>query len=162
MEADAVVMELLSRDIISKGDEVSIAKTNSPQRQNELLHVKLMNKCTYKALKTVCEIFSKVDGNPKLKALGEDMMKCLETSNCKYSSVYVRVCVCVCVCVCMCVCVCVCTPQIRLVGMAKLLSVHGLPCDSLCHFNSLYVVDFLTKISFTCILVGKIPCFSHC
>ena len=97
VEAGAIIMELLDKDIIPDGVQEKIAKTDSPKQQNEILHARLMKTCTIDALRTVCEIIMKVRGNPKMKALGEAMTKSLETGKC---CAFVFVCVFVCVFAC--------------------------------------------------------------
>ena len=82
--------------------------TLDPKEQNAFLHLYLKEKCTDEAFKAVCEIIIAVQGNPKMKALGEAMKRMLETGKCVCVCVCMCVCVCVCVCVCLCVCVCVC------------------------------------------------------
>ena len=98
-DAGPIIMELLHRDIINRGDMKTITRTADPTEQNQILHFCLKEKCTTEALKIVCDVFTKVKGNPKMRALGEDMRQKLETGVCV-------VCVCVlCVCVCMHVCI---------------------------------------------------------
>ena len=104
MDSNAVVLDLLHHDIISRGDQRTITMTMDPIEQNKFLHLYLKEKCTEDAFHLVCDIISKVKGNPKMSTLGTAMKRRLATGNC------VRVCVCVCVCVCerVCMCVCVC------------------------------------------------------
>ena len=98
-DAGPIIMELLHWDIINRGDMKTITRTADPTEQNQILHFCLKEKCTTEALKIVCDVFTEVKGNPKMRALGEDMRQKLETGVCV-------VCVCVlCVCVCMHVCI---------------------------------------------------------
>ena len=89
MDTNAIDMELLHRGIIDDGDQSKIAIEQNPNRKNQLLHACLMKKCTDDALKTVCDLIIGVAGNPRMTALGKDMMKTLEASKwcvCLFSS----------------------------------------------------------------------------
>ena len=112
MDANSVVMELLHEGIIHEGDRREISKVHNPQEQNAILHLYLKKKCTNIALKTVCDLVIRVDGNPKMTALGKAMKERLEAGKwcvCMCVCACIRTCVCVCVCgVCVCVCVCTC------------------------------------------------------
>ena len=89
MDTSAIDLELLHRDIINEGDQSKIAIEQDPNRKNQMLHACLMKKCTDDALKTVCDVIIGVAGNPRMKDLGKDMMKRLETGKwcvCLFSS----------------------------------------------------------------------------
>ena len=75
-------MELLHKEIISRGDMMTIKRTAEPTEQNQILHFCLKQKCTEEAFKTVCKAFIEVEGNPKMRALGGDMRRMLETGVC--------------------------------------------------------------------------------
>ena len=96
-------------DIIDDGNLREIRETKNTKQQNKMLHLCLTEKCTLEALKTVCEVIIDVKGNPKIRALGEDMKRRLEAGVCvcvcvsAVCDVYVYVCVCVCVRVCVCI-----------------------------------------------------------
>ena len=123
MDSNAVVLNFLHHNIINRGDQRRITKTEDPTEQNEFLHLYLKEKCTENAFHLVCDIISGVKGNPKMSALGTAMKRRLETGNCVCVCVCVRACVCVCACVwvcgcvhvyvyervCACMCVCVCS-----------------------------------------------------
>ena len=94
MDSNAVVLDLLHHDIISRGDQRTITMTMDPTEQNKFLHLYLKEKCTEDAFRRVCDIISKVKGNPKMSVLGTAMKRRLATGNC----------VCICVCASMCVC----------------------------------------------------------
>ena len=100
IDAEKVVWDLLEADVIDKGDQRTITEAKDTTQQNKILHRCLKEKCTLDALRSVCVTIKAVKGNPKMAALGDKMMRRLETGMC--------VCVCVCVCLCVCVCVCVC------------------------------------------------------
>ena len=100
MDSNAVVLDLLHYDIISRGDQKTITRTEDPTEQNKFLHLYLIEKCTVDAFHLVCDIISGVKGNPKMSALGTAMKRRLATGNC------------VCACVCMCVCLRVLTRTI--------------------------------------------------
>ena len=82
MEAEKVTEELLHKDIISRGDQRAITRAEDPTLQNQVLHRCLREKCTLDALKSVCVTIKAVKGNPKMAALGDKMMRRLETGMC--------------------------------------------------------------------------------
>ena len=89
MDTTAIDMELLHRGIIDKSDQRGIAMEQNPDRKNQILHECLMKKCTNDALKTVCGVIIGVAGNPRMTALGKDMIKILEAGKwcvCLFSS----------------------------------------------------------------------------
>ena len=92
MDANAVVLDLLHYKIIDSGDEARLSRTYDRRQQNQILHLCLKQKCTREAFKIVCSVIIKVEGNPKMRVLGEDMRR-LVAGVCLY------VCVCTCVCV---------------------------------------------------------------
>ena len=100
MDSNAVVLSFLHHNIITRGDQRTITRTEDPTEQNEFLHLYLKEKCTEDAFRLVCDIISGVKGNPKMNALGTAMKWRLVTGNC--------VCVCAYVCVHVCACVRVC------------------------------------------------------
>ena len=99
MDANAVVLDLLHYNIIDSGDEKRLSTTYNLKQQNQFLHLCLRRKCTLEAFKTVCDVIINVEGNPKMRALGDNMKRRLETGVC----VWVQVSVCgwghTCVCV---------------------------------------------------------------
>ena len=110
IDAEKVVWDLLDADIIDKGDQRTITEAKDTTQQNKILHRCLKEKCTLDALRSVCAIIKAVKGNPKMAALGDKMMRRLETG----------VCVCVeCDCVCICIlnapiCLRVCSQAVQL------------------------------------------------
>ena len=78
MDANAIVLELEHRGIISNGDQTEVRQETNPTQKNQLLHACLKKKCTLEALMVVCDVITEVKGNPKLKSLGEDMKTELE------------------------------------------------------------------------------------
>ena len=91
VDAEAVVGELLHKDVIDEGDERDITSARNPRRQNEKLHFCLRKKCTLDALMTVCDIMTAVRGNPSMLALGEAMLSKLETGTyvCVRMTIYI-------------------------------------------------------------------------
>ena len=75
VDAKAVYMELANKGIIDVGDQQQISATYDPVQSNQILHFCLKNKCTEDALRTVCDVMIRVKGNPKMKALGEDIKR---------------------------------------------------------------------------------------
>ena len=102
MDSNAVVLDLLHHNVINRGDQKTITRTEDPIEQNKFLHLYLKEKCTEDAFHLVCDIISGVKGNPKMSALGAAMKWRLKTGN------FIHVCVCVCVCACVCECACAC------------------------------------------------------
>ena len=80
MDTNAIDMELLHRGIIDKCDQREIMMELNLHRKNQMLRECLMKKCTNDELKTVCDVIIGVAGNPRMTALGKDMMKTLEAS----------------------------------------------------------------------------------
>ena len=78
MDAIAIVFDLMYCGIISHGDQKTITQNVDDKLQNQILHAQLMKKCTTKALMDVCDKITAVEGNPKMKKLGDDMKKELE------------------------------------------------------------------------------------
>ena len=73
MDSNAVVLDLLHHDIINRGNQRTITRTEDPTEQNKFLHLYLKEKCTEDAFHLVCDIISDVKGNPKMSALGTAM-----------------------------------------------------------------------------------------
>ena len=73
MDANTVVWELLYKDIIPRGVQERISRTDEPKQQNEILHDCLQRTCTKEALMDVCNIIVTVKGHPKMHQLGEAM-----------------------------------------------------------------------------------------
>ena len=84
MDTKAVLHELKFQCIISDGVMSQVEATWSPQQQNEILHDHLLKASTTKSLITTCDIISQVEGNPKMRALGEEMKNELEIGKCVY------------------------------------------------------------------------------
>ena len=66
VDANAIVLELEHCGIISNGDQTDVRQETNATEQNQLLHAYLKKKCTVEALMVVCDIITKVKGNPKL------------------------------------------------------------------------------------------------
>ena len=139
-DAEKVVWDLLQEDIIDEGDLNIITGAKDRQLQNKIFHYCLKRKCTVEAFKIVCEIFTKVKGNPKMKALGKAMRKKLETGVCVCACVHA--CVCAFVGVCMLVISCVwcgvrycSTPSRAIAASITLFTIT---------FNQSITVSFLT------------------
>ena len=77
MDANAIVHDLKHQGIIGDGDVTTITRNPDARQQNQYLHACLLKKCTEDALRKVCEIIIAVQGNPAMKALGEDMKSML-------------------------------------------------------------------------------------
>ncbi len=82
MDANTVVWELLHKNIISRGVQERIARTDELKRQNEILHDCLQRMCTKEALMEVCDIIVSMRGLPKMRQLGEAMKRRLQTGKC--------------------------------------------------------------------------------
>ena len=82
MDANAVVWELLYKDIISRGVQERISKADKPKQRNEILHDWLQRTCNKEALMEVCDIIVAVRGHPKMQNLGKAMKRRLHTGKC--------------------------------------------------------------------------------
>ena len=166
MAAENVLWDLLDMDIIDEGNLRTLTETKNTEQQNKMLHLCLKEKCTLEALKTVCEVIIDVKGNPKMRALGEDMKRrlkeagvCVCVSNCLPACMPVSVCVRMCVCVCarvrvvggvhrayICISSCDCGTTVERVYFLKIRTCNN--CYVL--LPHLYVFDIRTMISFSC------------
>ena len=79
VDANTVVWELLYKNIIPRGVQERISRTDEPKQQNQILHDCLQRTCTKEALMEVCDIIVSVDGHPKMRELGESMKRRLHT-----------------------------------------------------------------------------------
>ena len=77
MDAITVVFELLNEGVIDEGIKSIILREGSTKLQNEILHDCLKKRCTDDALRAVCDVIIRVRGNPRMRALGEDIKKIL-------------------------------------------------------------------------------------
>ena len=82
LDANTVVWELLYKDIIPRGVQERISRTEEPKQQNEILYDRLQKTCTKAALIEVCDIIMAVRGHPKMRELGEDMKRRMHTGKC--------------------------------------------------------------------------------
>ena len=82
VDTNTLVTELSSKDIIPRGVQERISRTDEPKQQNEILHDCLQRTCTKEALMEVCDIIVAVRGNPKMRELGEAMKRRLHTGKC--------------------------------------------------------------------------------
>ena len=92
VDANDIVSELKHKEVIADGDESEISQRHDRTQQNRMLHGRLRRKCTRDALMTVCEVIIAVQGNPRMRALGEEMKGMLEGKHCVF--IYVRTYVC--------------------------------------------------------------------
>ena len=79
MNVNTVVWELLYKDIIPRGIQEKISRTDEPKQCNQILHNCLQRTCTKEDLMEVCDIIVTVKGHPKMRQLGETMKKRLCT-----------------------------------------------------------------------------------
>ena len=82
VDANTVVWELLHKDIIPRGVQERILKTDEPKQQNEILHDWLQRTCTKEALMEVCDIIVEVRGHPRMQELGEAIKRRLHIGKC--------------------------------------------------------------------------------
>ena len=114
VEADVVAYDLRLNGIIPQGCHAQISQTFGRILKNQILHDQMMTSCTREALIVACNIFIAKEGYAKMKALGVEMKKNLETGLHVCLCVYLHVCVHVCayvykfVCVYLCECIHVC------------------------------------------------------
>ena len=77
-----MVWELLHNNIIPRGVQERISRTDEPKQQNEILHDWLQRTCTKEALMDVCDMIVAVRGHPNMRELGEAMKRRLHTGKC--------------------------------------------------------------------------------
>ena len=78
MDAMSVVLTLKDKGIISDGVLQEVKTASGRMNQNASLHARLKESCTKVSLMTTCRIIIAVQGNPRMKAFGEDMLRELE------------------------------------------------------------------------------------
>ena len=84
MAASTVVHELAYQGIIPDDIKARVLTTMSARQQNDILHNHLLETSTSESFLTTCDIIIQIQGNPRMRALGEEMKKELETGNCVY------------------------------------------------------------------------------
>ena len=77
MDATTIVHELEYRGIISDGVRQEVTTASGMVVQNRILHAHLVRTCTKETLLDVSEVMITAEGNPIMKALGEDMKRAL-------------------------------------------------------------------------------------
>ena len=77
-----MVWELLHNNIIPRGVQERISRTDEPKQQNEILHDWLQRTCTKEALMDVCDMIVAVRGHPNMRELSEAMKRRLHTGKC--------------------------------------------------------------------------------
>ena len=82
LDANTMVQELLYKNIIPRGVQESILRTDEPRQQNQILHNYLRRTCTKEALMKACDIIVAVRGHPKMQLLGVAMKRRLHTGKC--------------------------------------------------------------------------------
>lgn len=75
IDVDVIKYDLEEKDIISHAEIKRISEIAHPREQRQYLRDHLQRKCTAAALIDVCNIISAVEGNPRMKKLGEDMKR---------------------------------------------------------------------------------------
>ena len=97
-EADtsAIVFELESKGIIPNGVLTAVNEKRDATIQNQILYAHLEKTSTKYSLITVCGVIIAVPGNPKMRALGEDMKaSCRVSCVCHpYMRAHLHVCMC--------------------------------------------------------------------
>ena len=73
MDASDVVFDLKNKGIIPDGVCTAVNKETSATIRNQILYVYLERTSTKESLMTVCEVIIAVPGNPRMRALGEEM-----------------------------------------------------------------------------------------
>ena len=109
MDVNAIVFNLKHLGIISGGDLKTINEKTDATWQNMFLFDHVKTKCDKTALVKFCDQVISVEGNPRMKAFGEDMKRMLAGKH-LWACVYMYMCLHVCLCPCVCgvfVCVCV-------------------------------------------------------
>ena len=78
MDAMSVVRTLEHEGIISHGVLQEVSTASDWRNQNAILFTHLKRTCTKTTLTTTCHKIIAVTGNPRMKALGEDILSMLE------------------------------------------------------------------------------------
>ena len=78
MDATSVVYSLLLQGIVSDSVLQEVKTASGRMSQNEFLHAHLKRTCTRASLKITCHKIIAVPGNPRMRALGKDMLSMLE------------------------------------------------------------------------------------
>ena len=78
MDATSIVQTLEHEGIIAHGVLQEVKTASGRMNQNASLHAHLKATCTEASLMTTCHIIIAVPGNPRMKALGKDMLSMLE------------------------------------------------------------------------------------
>ena len=73
VDASTIVFELESKGIIPNGVLTAVNEKRDATIQNQILFAHLEKTSTKDSLVTVCEVIIAVPGNPRMRALGEDM-----------------------------------------------------------------------------------------
>ena len=73
VDASTIVFGLKHKGIIPDGVLVAVNKETSATLRNQILYAHLEKTSTKDSLITVCELIIAVPGNPRMRALGEDM-----------------------------------------------------------------------------------------
>jgi len=84
VDATIIVRELEYHGIISDGVRQEVTAVSGSVVQNQTLHAHLVRTCTKKALMSVSEVMVAVEGNPNMKALGEEMRSLLRGKCCVF------------------------------------------------------------------------------
>ena len=90
VDATTIVRELEYRGIISDGVQQEVTAASGRVVQSQILHAHLVRRCTKEALLDVCEVMIAVEGNPIMRALGEDMKRALRGKCCVCSCIHVH------------------------------------------------------------------------
>ena len=78
IDSNLIVFNLKHLGIISDGDLKTINQNNDTTWQNQFLFDHMKSKCDEDALMKFCDEVISVKGNPRMKALGEDMKRMLK------------------------------------------------------------------------------------
>ena len=79
VDANTVVWDISHKDIISRGVQEGISRTDEPKQQNEILHNCLQRTCT---LMEACGKFRAMMGYPKIREFDEAMKRWLHRGKC--------------------------------------------------------------------------------
>ena len=96
VDASTIVFQLQRQNVIPDNVLTAVNMETSATRQNYILYAHLERTSTKESLLTVCEVIIAVPGNPRMRALGEDMKRKLEGKYC----VFIRTCMHFCMCTC--------------------------------------------------------------
>ena len=85
IEAKVIMFDLKSEKVIGATEVTTISQSNNSRYNSQFLYDHLLSKCDKDSFMKVCDKIMAVEGNPRMRKLGEDMKSMLA------SELYVQV-----------------------------------------------------------------------